>query len=296
MRVLSWNIDCKAGGRSRVGAIAEAIGRHDPDVVALQEVSVGQDFPDALASALAERGLVGCEIGLPPAGGKRYANAIAAKWKVHSPNIGLPADDESGRWSHLVFSAQVTPPAGAEIQVFSVHMPNGSGNGWAKIDAFEALAVAVDLRTTRACVVAGDFNEPFRFTADAVVSFAYRHGEQPDQLWRRRGKHTPAREYPRRKWQDAVGRVLDLDSDLGVRRLPPEDGSYEWASHVTKGGSRLFDHVLVSEGFQSPGVTYDTSVLGGAGEQHRLSDHAIVVADLSIGSAQAPESGAYTSP
>ena len=283
MRVLSWNIHCISGGRRRVGAIADAIARHTPDVVALQEVSVENGFPDALASALHDRGLVGCEIGRPPRGArKRYANAIAATSNVHSPNVGSPTDDESHHWRHLVFSAQVTSPAGAEILVFSVHMPNGSGNGWAKIDAFEALATALEERPTGACVVAGDFNEPFRFEADAVVSFAYQHGEQADTLWRRRGTHTPVREYPRRKWQDAVGRVLDGDSDLHVRRLPPKDGSYERASHVTTDGRpRLFDHILVSEGIRSPGVTYDTSVLGGEGHT-RLSDHAIVVADLSI--------------
>ena len=57
--------------------------------------------------------------------------------------------------------------------VFSVHMPNGSGNGWAKIDAFEALATALEERPTGARIVAGDFNEPFRFEAGTVVSFAY---------------------------------------------------------------------------------------------------------------------------
>ena len=282
MRVLSWNIHCLRGGGSRVGAIADAIASHAPDVVALQEVSVEKRFPDVLASALAERGLAGCAIGWPLARArKRYTNAVATRWEVHSPNVGPAADDESRHWRHLVFSALVTPPSGDDILVFSVHMPNGSGNGWAKIDAFEALASAVDERTTPDCVVAGDFNEPFRFDDASAVSFAYRHGEQPDKLWPRRGRHTAVREYPRRKWQDAVGRVLDGDTTLGVRRLPQKDGCYQRASHVTNGGhERLFDHVLVSRGLQSPGVTYDVSVLGTPGHD-RLSDHAIVVADLS---------------
>ena len=89
MRVLSWNIHCITGGRRRVGAIADAIARHAPDVVALQEVSAENGFPDALAGALYDRGLIGCEIGLPPPGArKRYGNAIAARSNVHSPNIG----------------------------------------------------------------------------------------------------------------------------------------------------------------------------------------------------------------
>ncbi len=283
MRVLSWNIHCITGGRRRVGAIADATARHAPDLVALQEVSAENGFPDALAGALYDRGLIGYEIGLPPYGArKRYGNAIAARSNVHSPNIGWPADEDSYHWRHLVFSANVTSSAGGEIAVFSVHMPNGSGNGWAKIDAFEVLASALEERPSGACIVAEDFNEPFRFEADTVVSFAYQHGEHADALWRRRGKHTPWREYPRAKWQEAVGRVLDGGSTLGVRRLPPKDGSYERASHVTTDGQlRLFDHILVSQGIESPGVTYDTSVRGGEG-QTRLSDHAIVVADLSI--------------
>ena len=283
MRVLSWNINCLRGGASRVGVIAEAIAGHGPDVVALQEVSVENGFPDALASALAGSGLPGWVIGRPPEGArKRYGNVIAARWDVHSPDVGQPGEDESLHWRHLVLSAQVTPPSGGDVLVFSVHMPNGSGNGWAKIDAFDALAEAVGEARTQHCVVAGDFNEPFRFHDGSVASFAYRNGERPDELWSRSGKHTAPREYPRRRWQDAVERVLDEDTTLGVRRLPPADGSYERASHVTTGGhSRLFDHVLVSAGIQSPGVIYDTTVLGGPDHQ-RLSDHAIVIADLSI--------------
>jgi hypothetical protein len=57
---------------------------------------------------------------------------------------------------------------------------------------------------------------------------------------------------------------------------------------VTKGGGRLFDHVLVSESIQSPEVTYDARVLGDQGH-HRLSDHALVVADLTIPSADAAD-------
>jgi hypothetical protein len=144
-------------------------------------------------------------------------------------------------------------------------MPNGSGNGWTKIDGFEALATALKARPTGACIVLGDFNEPFRFEAETVVSYAYAHGEQADSLWRRRGKHTPWREYPRRRWQDAVAGVLIRDSTSGVRRLSPKNGSYEYVSHVTTDGRpRLFDHILVSEGIESPGAIYDTSVLGAA--------------------------------
>ena len=144
VRVLSWNIDRKFGGSGRVDAIAEAIARYRPDVVALQEVSVERGFPDTLARALAERGLVGWVVGSPPTGARRrYANAIATRWKVHSPNVGPPADDESRHWRHLVFSAKVASPSEGDVLVFSVHMPNGSGNGWAKIDAFETLAAAI---------------------------------------------------------------------------------------------------------------------------------------------------------
>jgi endonuclease/exonuclease/phosphatase family metal-dependent hydrolase len=71
MRVLSWTIHCMTGGRRRVGAIADVIARHAPDVVALQEVSAEDSFPDALASALCDRGLVGCEIGRPPPGARK---------------------------------------------------------------------------------------------------------------------------------------------------------------------------------------------------------------------------------
>ena len=113
MRLLSWNIHCIRGGRRQVDGIADAIARHTPDVVALQEVSVEYGFPDVLPGALDDRSLVGCEIGRPPRSArKRYANAIAAISNVHRPDIGSPTDEESLHWRHLVFSAHVTSPAG----------------------------------------------------------------------------------------------------------------------------------------------------------------------------------------
>jgi hypothetical protein len=41
-----------------------------------------------------------------------------------------------------------------------VHIPNGSGYGWKKIDTFKALKEVVLEAKDKPCVVTGDFNEP----------------------------------------------------------------------------------------------------------------------------------------
>ena len=49
---------------------------------------------------------------------------------------------------------------GRPFLVISVHIPNGSGYGWKKIDTFKALKEVVLEAKDKPCVVTGDFNEP----------------------------------------------------------------------------------------------------------------------------------------
>lgn len=281
MKALSWNIHCLRGGnRDRVASIARAIARHAPDVVALQEVSADSEFVSLLRADLHRNGLVGFHFGAPhPDARKRYGNVIASTGEV-TPAIDPPlASGEALHWRHLISSAHVAMFGGIAFEIFSVHIPNGRGNGWAKIDAFHALANELASRTIGPRIVAGDFNEPWRFSGDRLESFALEDGVSLDLDWTRRGKHTPAESRPRREWQDAVSRVLGRDGPFSVRRLPTLGEPA--ASHVTREGApRLFDHILVSEHFRSSGVVYDHAVRDASTKA--VSDHSLVVADIEL--------------
>lgn len=283
VRVLTWNVQCLRGGSSaRVASIADAVARHAPDAVALQEVSADAELLGTLRAELRTRGFAGFHFGAPdPKARKRYGNVVASTGTVVSNGGGAAAGGDL-HWRHLITSANVTTRDGFELELFSVHIPNGSGNGWAKVDAFIYLADVLTARPLAPRVVAGDFNEPWRFNGDVAESFACKDGLDLDTPWTRDGKHESFEPRPRREWQDAVDRVLGARSPIGVRRFVPAHVADACASHVTRNGKpRLFDHILGSSHLRCAGLEYDHSVREATSAQ-RLSDHSIVVGDLTL--------------
>ena len=91
-------------------------------------------------------------------------------------------------------------------RVFSVHMPNGSGNGWAKIDAFDALAATLDERPAGDLIVAGDFTGHSVSKTAGWFRSPTRTASSPRCLAASRHAHAVP-EHPRRKWQEAVAGV-----------------------------------------------------------------------------------------
>ena len=56
--------------------------------------------------------------------------------------------------------------------MFTAHIPNGSGNGWRKIDTFHALAAELRRAKDSPRILTGDFNEPKRFEdSGQIVTF-----------------------------------------------------------------------------------------------------------------------------
>ena len=148
MRFMTWNIRGNTGiARGRLRRIAEVIGRTAPDVVVLQEVFTRDDVVEELVAQLAAAGL---EFTLGGASRAGYSNFIASRWPLS------PVSDEwfTGPRPGAATGAVVGAPEGPFVAV-GAHVPNGSGNGWIKIETFEALADALH-RLTLPVVLGGD--------------------------------------------------------------------------------------------------------------------------------------------
>ena len=136
MLLLSWNVNHwnqKADLPERI----EAIGSKRPDIVTLQEVK--SNLADAWQDQLAKAGLVHTYWSGKGVPSTPYEYLIASRWPVSN------GDDRWRRYAPYPESlgrATVSVPGG-DVDVFTAHIPNGSGNGWKKIDTFRVLSAAL---------------------------------------------------------------------------------------------------------------------------------------------------------
>ncbi len=271
MHLLSWNVD-QLGSSKRIEAVAEAIALKKPDIVTLQEVR--SRHAAEVAKALERCGLrhVWHSHDPPPCSRrqveKAYNCVIASRWPVDPPSEGdawrcrAPFPEVLGR-------VLVEAPAG-KIDVFTAHIPHGSGHKWKKVETFDTLAVALRNGTDSPRVLTGDFNEPKQFLSSGqIVSFGERqvgkHGPMLslDGCWRgRRRVH----------WANGVRAVLAGTSHHGLRDAYRERYGFAAATpvtHRTTGGNpRCFDHTFVSRHFEVADCGYYHEW-----RRRRLSDH-----------------------
>ena len=262
MYVLSWNVD-QLGSSKRIKAIADAIASTEPDIVTLQEVRSrrGDDVRNALE---------GCGLAHfwhshdpPPCRDreveKKYHCVIASRW----PWTGPPGGDAwrcSAPFPEVLGRITVKAPEG-DVDVFTAHIPHGSGHKWKKIETFETLALALALRSggDSARVLTGDFNEPRRFLRSGqFLTFAETEVTSDGAMGTPRGI---LRGRPRADWSAGVRSVLADTSRHGLRDAFRDRHGFEVKAPVThrvsKGdGPRCFDHTFVSRHFEVVGSGY----------------------------------------
>lgn len=254
MHLLSWNVD-QLGASKRIEAVARAIGSEKPDVITLQEV-LSTDASE-VAGALRGYGLehVWHSHDPPPCSDrevvKKYHCVIASRWPLTGPPGGdtwratAPFPETLGR-------VVVRAPTG-DIDVFTAHIPHGSGHRWKKIDTFETFARALRRATDSPRVLTGDFNEPKKFLSSGqLLTFAGEHVDAdgslsiPRKMWRKR---------PLADWSRGVRAVLADTSRHGLRDAYRELHGFAVATpvthRVTRGkGPRCIDHTFVSRHFE----------------------------------------------
>jgi endonuclease/exonuclease/phosphatase family metal-dependent hydrolase len=283
MHVLTWNVNF------RDAECLDGIADAELDIVTLQEVTHARAH--GLMAALWWRGLrFAAYSGSASDAEKRYGNIIASRWPV------CPQSREwapSMPWPQLAARATVRSPSG-DIDVVTIHIPNGSGNGWKKIETFESLADALDRSPPVPRILTGDFNEP-QTVLPGVGMVTWAQEVRPDgslRLARPRDRRAPGRAEPPffmdckgvtddlNRWDTAVRRALDEDRARHalrhVYRLDPA-GDLP-TTHVVRGQPRFFDHMLVSRHFTVKACRYLDKVR----KDRRHSDHSAMHADLAL--------------
>jgi exonuclease III len=244
MRIVAWNI--RAGGGTRVGAIARQILRWAPDVVALSEFRASPPsrvLAATLAAAQLPHQLTTTAADTPNVN----ALLLASRWPLRRLRLRAgPA--EPRRW----LAAAVDGPE--PLAVGAMHVPNrAEGRKYPFLDAVLACARAWRLGPA---LLVGDTNSGRRGLDEQVPAFnALEEG-----------------------WIDGLGGCGWIDA---FRHLRPDARAYTWYSPNGRHGFRI-DQAFVN----APLIARleDASyVWGGASRRGRravLSDHAALVIDL----------------
>ena len=269
MLLLSWNVNKRQPGK--LAAQIESLGPEIPHIVTLQEVK--RSLADDWADHLKDVGLVHHYRSGNSALALTHQCFIASRWKLTPNDIVRPREPP---YPESLGRATVSVPGEGDIDVFTAHIPNGSGNGWRKIDTFHVLAA--ELRRARANdsprILTGDFNEPKRFEdSGQIVTFERKsRGCWCDDF---------GDERPRRKWTEGVLSVLDGESRHGLRDAYRDLHDFETPNPVTyrRGAARrCFDHTFVSRHFRVLACRYYHDWR----EKLRLSDHSPMCVELGL--------------
>ena len=156
LRLLTWNI--RAGGGSRIAAIAAALEPHDADVLVLTEYRDGPSVY-ALHTELERLGYKWLTRRLPPRG--RNGVLIASRRRMNEIGHLSFAVDEPWRMHEVLIG---------RIRLIGVYMPNLR----AKIPYWEALIRLLSQRVAESVLAIGDFNtcRPFLDEAGATDTTA----------------------------------------------------------------------------------------------------------------------------
>jgi len=268
MLLLSWNIHFQSLP-GKLDKVIEAIRSVSPDIVTLQEVKTS--LADNVAIRLADIGLVHAHCSgkdAPPTAMRKSTQGERLKRKEYQCLIASrwPVKAGGNRWRRrapfpeLLARATLSLPDGQKIDLFTAHIPNGSGNGWRKIDTFNVLSVALRRGNDSPRILTGDFNEPqqFRKSGQVVPFGATIHEDGGTSSQGSFSKFGVER--PRIEWANGVRSVLAGASQHGLRDAYRDLHGFEMATPVTHctthNNPRCFDHTFVSRHFEVAGCGY----------------------------------------
>lgn len=287
MKVVSWNVN----GRVRQAQSRQlaAVLERDPDVVALQEVTLGNHEPwcEGLSAAgfsvLSTVDLIGLPYPPPEDGAypsppfpPRFKDQIKRKnfnlLAARQPIAALPglsfADPEEARFAfpekYLVGRVSIK---GRAVEVHNTHLPPGVSRGMVKVHHFETIRRRIDESSGKPRILCGDFNAPVSENAKGPVI----------QTW---GGWPKGED--KKRWTEAETRLLSNPGMRDVYRVVHEGATEFPASHHTgpKQIPHRYDYIFASKELKPVCCHYMTDWLEGNDERKRLSDHAAVEAEI----------------
>ena len=287
MRLLSWNV-CFQILPGQKENVLSAIGSAKADIVALQEIPSA--LADEVRGRLARLGLEHSYDSADSAPGgpsglksKSYQCLVASRWPVAASGNQWR---KRAPYPEMLGRATVSAPQ-APIDLFNVHIPNGSGNGWRKIDSFQRLSAALREADDAPRILTGDFNEPREFRRSGqIVTFE-------EKLLAGGGTTSPSHmrdlfgvTRPGVEWTCGVRSVLAGASQHGLRDAWRDTHGWESTPvthRTTANNPRCFDHTLVSRHFEilDCGYFHEWRLKG-------WSDHSAMWTDLRLSLEPAP--------
>jgi exonuclease III len=262
MKLISWNV----AHRKNVNEQVAAIGKHSPDLVALQEV--GRGTQSRLRDAFTSLGLRFVEDSFEdqphgPELARSYGELVASRWPMRK----LPFEDHEMPWPERLLSVSTTTPVGT-LEVHSAYIPPGSSHGLIKLKTFEAIY----RRLARSCdcprILCGDFNSPQEERIDGtVVTWGQSIGKRGSVKLRLRGGSQG-------QWDNAERSVLTglanfdlIDVYRQIHGYEKQEFSYAF-TRKGKTVARRFDHVFASSSLNVVSCRYLIEL-----REQGLSDH-----------------------
>jgi endonuclease/exonuclease/phosphatase family metal-dependent hydrolase len=270
VKLISWNTNA----RRNTAAQARALLARRPDIIALQEVTAHSvnDWVAALRDGglpQVQSTLTSSELGRGP---HAYGVLIASHYPLgDQAGVSFPVP----AWQEKVLSLHLDTPLG-KLAMHTVHVPNGSANGWAKIEVLEAVFAGVSACCAgRDTLLCGDFNTPqCELASGEIVTWAQDVDES--------GRTQVARRIlggSGLRWDAGERNILSGLQPFGMRDVFRSLHGYEVdaCSWIVRRKDlvrrRRFDHVLASARLQTISCEYLTEWL-----DERLSDHAAIEA------------------
>ena len=260
MRLITWNVARRV---EALAAQAAALGEREPDVIALQEISIRTLPLWEAACAVLGLGSVACtlrdaEPGRQPAGRRRTGVLLAAREPLEPLPGLLPVP-----WPETALAARVHG-----IELHTIHVPNAA-NGAVKPQTLAAVRTGLAARSG-ACVLCGDLNTPRREHPDGSVWSFARDG---------RGRLRPERAG---FWDEAeLGVVPGLaehgftDAFRALKGYAAREPSWTFGRISGHGGGWRLDHVFCSAELEPVACAYHHDWRDAG-----LSDHSALEAEL----------------
>lgn len=261
LELLSWNV----AGRTRLlDRQAAAVGRREPDVVALQELRMST-LP-RWREALAADGLMHALDSSAFIGSRRLFNLTASRWELTElPAVPAPQPER-------ILSAVIETPAG-QVELHNAHLPPAPSNGLVKVETCEALHERLARPCERHRILCGDLNTPrYESTEGEVETFASNHPE-----WEER-------------WDAAERSILvglaewDLhDAFRALNGYERRDASWVLHTRARRKSAHRLDHILASRSLGAARCDYLHEW-----REAGLSDHSPIEATFDPDSGAAP--------
>lgn len=261
LTVATWNLN----GRRDADAQVDAICKHLPHVVTLQEVT-RHSWP-SLESALIRTGLANIvsSVGEASDGPRKYGLVIASRLPLQRYLL-----EPDAPWRERVLVARLN--CERDVAILTTHIPPASSNGpEVKSSMLEAAIIAArKCAESLPTLITGDFNAPQSEHHCQTMTWGQYRNKKGEIVVRR----TPLmvrQHLAELAW--FTGEFTDA-----YRSLHPEDEAFSWILKRSTGNiPRRFDHVFLSPPLMPLSAHYDVNMLTSG-----LSDHAPLIVTVAL--------------